>query len=308
MLYGSPAYLGVFAGAGATGDALALAYLQARKWDADGDGGGTPQEGHWYHNSTDGNPRYYVGAAWAVPFATAAEGVLAGTSLQPMAYIPVAQPTGMTTAAEAVYQFDATASSLLDRTANAHDLTVTAGAARYTADRGGIIGFLFDGQTTVLRNAADAALLITGDLTLACQVWVPSTTTQKAVIGHGISGGAEAQNWAYGVNFGDGTRAGTVYWYQEYGVSTANAALISGGVLGGPALVHIVRSGTTSLTMYVNGVAVGTGTLTNNPPTGGGDGRLTFGAGICTIYSAKITAAAFSAAQVLEEAQNCNMA
>jgi len=65
LLYGSLAYLGEYAGAGAVGDALALAFLQARKWDSLGTGLGTAQEGHWYVNLTDHQPRHWLNGAWA---------------------------------------------------------------------------------------------------------------------------------------------------------------------------------------------------------------------------------------------------
>lgn len=77
LLHGSPNYLGEFSGAGATGDAAALAYLQANKWDSSGDGLGNPQEGHWYTNTTDARPRHYLGAAWVAGLVTGDGGGLA---------------------------------------------------------------------------------------------------------------------------------------------------------------------------------------------------------------------------------------
>jgi hypothetical protein len=46
-------------------DATALAYLQARQWDTNGDGTGNPQEGTTYWDSDDDKGRVWTGAAWA---------------------------------------------------------------------------------------------------------------------------------------------------------------------------------------------------------------------------------------------------
>lgn len=64
MLHGSPTYLGEFVGHGGIGDDAALAFLRARKWDTHGDGTGGPQEGHWYSNTTDEMPRYFLSGMW----------------------------------------------------------------------------------------------------------------------------------------------------------------------------------------------------------------------------------------------------
>jgi hypothetical protein len=51
-------------------DANCLMFIQANKWDSDGDGSGTPQEGMTYYNSTSKSIKTWNGTAWTEPEST----------------------------------------------------------------------------------------------------------------------------------------------------------------------------------------------------------------------------------------------
>jgi len=57
-------YMGEYAGSGATGDALALAFIQANDWDSNKDGTGTAEIGMVYFNTTDDELRVYTSSGW----------------------------------------------------------------------------------------------------------------------------------------------------------------------------------------------------------------------------------------------------
>jgi len=113
-----PAY-GNFVGEFAT-DALALATIQARAWDDNGDGTGDPREGMVYYDTTTKQQKTYLNAAWV---AEGNEGSIANVSLiqsgQPA-------PNDTITVGADVYEFDGVGANINVAIGGSAELTLDA--------------------------------------------------------------------------------------------------------------------------------------------------------------------------------------
>ena len=229
-------------------------------------------------------------------------------------YLDLVKPTGVTASIEALWQFDGSGSDLLDRTANAHDLTLV-GADMHTVI-GGLKMRLFDGSTTYLNRAIDAGLQLLGALTMEALV-IPSANINDSghsngvIIGHADPALNETStaNLLYLLSVKASTATiGQLSYDSENGAGVnsglnAKAGLTTGQV----AYVACTRSGSGSINVYVNGQLLDTGATTL--PDGGATGRFTIGAlGVSDVLAffagaigaVRLTAEEFTASQIAE--------
>lgn len=222
-------------------------------------------------------------------------------------YLPVAQPSGMATAAQLTYQFDGSASQLNDRTGNGHNLTLAAGA-QFNSSSAGMVGLGFV-DTTRYESPYAAALAITGAITIEAVFMLSHTSgNQDTLIAFRGTAASEAQAdnalWDFKTT---AAPAQPLYVSENGGGSdsnfTFNAIVPVGQIVHGV----ITRDGSGNVVYYENGESKGGGATTT--PDGGTNAILVVGAeqaaqpmgGI--IFSLKVTPAQFSAAQVLESYQ-----
>ncbi len=201
---------------------------------------------------------------------------------------------------------------LTDSSGNGFTLTVEAGTERYAQLPGGIQGFFFDAATNLVRSAAEATLLILGDMTIECLCeWIDSppptapnfnTVIVSHVGTHGSS--TEANNAVY--RLGAAPTPGLRYFAE----SGAGSSILHDSVDGvAQSLQHLamVRS-SDEITFYVNGGAIAATSSGLATPTGGGSGRFRLGAseGLnvpvkAVISSVKLIASALTAQQIADE-------
>jgi hypothetical protein len=203
---------------------------------------------------------------------------------------------------------------LTDSSGNGYTLSLAAGTEQYVPISDTVQGHLFNGATYLRYNTAEAALQLTGDMTIELLVeWLvdrPGIGVNTGAIGpalvcHGGNGETLATNNLYtlGPRPGGGLR-----WLSESG-SGSNAIYDLTGTMPAHVLHHLaaVRSSNV-VTFYWNGAPIGTsGTLTT--PAGGTSGRLCLGnifdgateEPTCTMASVKIIGSALTASQVQAE-------
>lgn len=220
-------------------------------------------------------------------------------------YLSATQPTGMATAAQALYKFDGTGSALTDRTGNGHTLTLGAGATFYQS-RNGLVGLGCSGSE-YYTAAASGSLQPTGAIT-AEFICAASTIGQMALYSIDASGGTSASNCLASLYTASSTNK-FIHWTETSSgtdhIVTFNSMMPVGEI------VHVTETRTsagTSASIWINGLLVDTQTVTQ--PTGGSSSFLTIAdltsgtsGWIGEIYSAKFTLAEFNAAQVLESYQ-----
>jgi hypothetical protein len=241
---------------------------------------------------------------------TQTSSLVAGSS-----YLTTTPPTGMATQPAAVYQFDGTGNALKDRTANANDLSVNAGTARYTT-HAGAVGFLFDGSTRLRSGSPRATLQITAELTLEV-VLVPLDLNVSigTIIGHGGNSELQAMNWLYLLDHVNTSAFGNysatqLRAFHESGAGTNRTQTFVNGAIAKSQRTYLTltrASDGVTHKLYKDGIYLETQTLAA-APDGGGTGWLWLGgtddgAGgqwTAIFHSARVTAAEFSAAQVAE--------
>jgi hypothetical protein len=215
----------------------------------------------------------------------------------------------------ALYNFDGV---ITDSSGNARDLTLEAGTSRFSRILG-LRGFYFDGSTRLFRNAADAGLRITGDMTLEMvMTWdvdPPGTGVNADVypVSHGGDSALDdtPNNFLYSV-YG---RTPSVTEGLRYFAEGAAGVNIIHDIDDPPAAVGayhhlaLVRS-SDDVTFYCDGIILGVASVGLAAPTDGVDGRLRVGGlgdgtpgrhwtGI--IASLKIIGSALTAGQVETE-------
>lgn len=224
-------------------------------------------------------------------------------------YIGLTQPTGMATAAEALYQFDKTASSLNDRTTNGHNLS-TSGSLFYSYINDMFCAAFNGSSSNYLSAVYSAALNILGAITIEMQVMLTGykgdESGEQSLIAHVNTGSppdTEIYNQSYQITILNGLK--NFRTFHEYG-SGNNVAWSSDTICptGIPLYMTYTRSSNgLDANLYINGELMDSETY-SNAPTGSTSNQLVIGrATIGAIFSVKITAAEFSAAQV-EEAYN----
>jgi hypothetical protein len=203
---------------------------------------------------------------------------------------------------------------LTDNSGNGFDLTLS-GTAKYAIIPGfNLTGFMFNGSSYLYRPTNDAALTITGELTIETIIYMPltnaPTTSNLSIISFGSSGDAEANNYLYKLTGSNGTKM-TIFSELDAGIDnyaeTAN-------VFTSQVPLHLVitrnLSGDT-IKLYLNGVL--TNTLTGLiKPTGGTSSFLYIGADSSgyylsngtVIFSVKILNKELTQAQILSEYNN----
>lgn len=228
---------------------------------------------------------------------------ISGLHLGKDSYLTTTQPVGVSAAPFILYQFDGSASSLTDRSANTNDLTLSSGSEIYSHD--GIRGGIKLSGSQALTAAGDASYRITGALTLELLISLYDANALQTAIICFASGETEATNSLYHLQF-QTTMACDVMW--EFGAGS-NVVVSGEDNVFSPhnkTLLTVTRSSDGSTCKsYLNGALVQTDTgLT--APTGGTSGALAVGAinssteqckGI--FYCVRGTGEEFTAAQVL---------
>lgn len=201
LLYGSLAYLGEYAGTGAIGDALALTFLQARKWDSLGTGLGTAQEGHWYVNTTDHRQRRYLDGAWRA-------GVISTDVMTPIAHThPVADLSDAGTKGREVAQ---AADSITVRDAIKvrldYESTTDPGVTNDEADTAAIGTEFSIGDTWQRTNVSPVRWYKADSVAVGAAVWTQFNPATFATAAQGLlaasalqAGEAEAEVAAAGI-------------------------------------------------------------------------------------------------------------
>jgi hypothetical protein len=155
-------------------------------------------------------------------------------------------------------------------------LTVDAGTELYCP--AAVLGeeaFWFDGATR-LQQAHDANLLLQGELTVAFLIQMGRIETAlRTIVQFGTAGETEATNVQYRVHVEAGNE---LAFYQENGAGVDDTAIFDRALkVGEIAHVCVTRdSAGTGVSLYVNGIARDTATM-SNAPTGGGSGVLSIG-------------------------------
>lgn len=203
---------------------------------------------------------------------------------------------------------------LTDSSGNGYTLSVGAGTEQYVPISETVQGHLFNGSTYLRRATAEAALRLTGDMTIELLVmWlidppgvgVNTSASGPALVSHGDNGETPATNNLYtlGPRPGGGLR-----WLSESGSGT-NAIYDLTGSMPAHVLHHLAAVRDSNVvTFYWNGSPIGTsGSLT--APTSGTDGRFCLGnifnggseEPTCIMSSVKVIGSALTASQVQAE-------
>jgi len=225
-------------------------------------------------------------------------------------YLDTTQPTDMTTDPTCIYQFDGTANSLTDRGSNGLDLASTAGTFYITMQ--GLVGHFFD-TTMEFRHDSDALFQITGALTIEIQLynfnWDDGRITCYC---YGNDDSSSAYNYLYRIDVVNTT--GQLQYFAERNTGVDITA-ISGALL--PhyriLLLTMTRSSAGIISWYIDGQLLDV-VDSGYSPTGGTSVLSKFTIGneyraadhspvtpwYGIIFSYRMTADEFSAAQVLE--------
>lgn len=193
---------------------------------------------------------------------------------------------------------------LTDSSGNGRTLTVESGTSRFTEIFPGVQGAFLDGSTTLIFNTADAALRLTGDMTIECLLQLSEYTTDRYVVSHGAAGETSADNVQYSINVLD--NAGEFGYYQESG-SGVDAG-VQMATLRPPInqLCHLAVTRISQVVrVYLDGVLKAT-SATLTVPDGGSNGRFRIGsadnfAPICALASVKLIGSGLTTDQVKAE-------
>lgn len=221
---------------------------------------------------------------------------------------PYARVRPHTTRHEPVGLWDFGAGTLADSGVNDFDLTVETGTERYAYLAPNLLGFQFDGSTSLWYDVSESKLQLTGDMTFECLWVMHAVVNSAALVSHEASGETEATNCLY--LFGTQTFP-ALQWFSESG-GGVNASFVSG--YGHPTiglLTHYaVTRSSNVVQIYVNGRIYGAASSALVTPTGGTDGRLRIGSSLLVrangiMGSAKLIGTALTAAQIRAEYNHC---
>jgi hypothetical protein len=170
----------------------------------------------------------------------------------------------------ALWNFD---QSLVDSSGNGLDLSVINGQESYS-NVNGVQGFKFTGDDT-LGHAANAALEITGDVTIEILFSSDDLTSERELISYADQTlDTEVTNFLYGVR----VRAGGGLRYDaEFGAgSNVTYTIEDGPSLGNLNHITLVRE-SADVTFYLNGYKIGASSSGLTAPTGGTSAKLNIG-------------------------------
>lgn len=197
--------------------------------------------------------------------------------------------------------------NLLDSSGNGFTLSVEAGTERYSDTVPGVRGFYFDGATTLLRNAAEAALFILGDVTveIVCTSYRTSLAASFSdIVGHAATGETQAANYAYAMELaGTSVQVGHEHGSGVDDFYNPGFALLCGSPN------HVAFTRTSNVyQVYLNGDPVGPPSSAFTPPNGGTSGRLRLGSFAAVVFpwigvlsSVKILDKSLSASSLKDE-------
>ncbi len=218
-------------------------------------------------------------------------------------------PLDTTHGPEVLYLFDG---NLTDSSGNGLNLALTTGTERYSV-HGGLKGLQCDDSAGYNRPSNDAALTITGELTIEAVLQYPDTpglVLQNQVwINFGGASETEADNVLYNVSAVSGQAQ--IQLFHENGAGVNNALICIDPPPSGDPFHFCLTRASDGITyrIYYDGVLMRTLTA-SNAPTGGTSGLLYVGWGggggqksEIWISSLKIISSELSAAQVLAEAE-----
>lgn len=186
-------------------------------------------------------------------------------------------------------------------------LSVETGTSTFCDVLPGLRGFFFDGSTQLFRNASQAALQITGDLTIELIATRALVETDKTIISHDGLTESSADNYLYDLYL-DSTYQ--LQYFAEQGSGTNITFGSTGFTVQIGSVIHygLVRLNS-QVTFYVNGKQLGPSSTGLAAPTGGTSGKLRIGADSAVsptrmtgaISSVKLLNKALTAAQVAED-------
>lgn len=226
-------------------------------------------------------------------------------------YIPTSPPTGMSTNPQAVWQFDGGANGLSDRTTNGHDLTKFAIANSHTFYQSvyGYVGLGFQGAEIYSAANNSGLVGLTGALTMEAVVstdgYYPAAS---CIITTGTEASeTEANNIVYRMQCA-GSHGRLNYMHESGGGTDRYVYLYVTPIPGVPNYLTITRAGASgAVKLYHNGVLVNSGSV-GTAVSGGSTGTFSLGGQLTAtneffygvMHSIRLTAAEYSAAQVLE--------
>lgn len=216
-------------------------------------------------------------------------------------------PTGAA-APEAVWAFDGSGTELNDLTANGHNLTVAGGTSRHTAAEG-LVG-LSSNNSFVLSAASPAGLRTLGAITAEFLVQLIPGSLSVLLFASTSGSGAPADNTNYEFEVLADHRLQAQHEYGNPTPSTETTTFDATPILGPVHYLVFTRS-SDGLThkAYVDGQLIDTQVSSNAPTDGGSVSVYLLGNTVPTNYftgamfSARVTKAEWTAAQVLEAYQ-----
>lgn len=191
------------------------------------------------------------------------------------------QEPATTADTQALYKFDG---ALTDSSGNGLTLSVS-GTERYgwIPNGGGRRGFVFDGATDLQRATNDAALTITGDMTIDMGIVLGHHRDDRYLNFVGFRGGAETEAandlfvwYAAPVSGNKGTHTSAYFAETGSGTDISHNATDVEIDLGVPMHLAMVRS-SNNVQFYLNGQAWGAASTGLSAPSGGGDSVLIVG-------------------------------
>jgi hypothetical protein len=219
-------------------------------------------------------------------------------------YLDMNMPTGTTTTPKVLYQLDGTGDALTDRSGSGNTLTATGNVIYQPLH--GKLGYQCDGAATYLSAVTDASYRITGAITVEVVAYsfVPASGT-KYILACGNSGVLATSNYLYSIRLISPVTG--ITWYSENGVKTGDTVTFTGALPPG-VIQHIAvtrDSAATDLNLYQDGVFIDN--ATGIAPVNGSIDILRLGRALSgtnyfqgIIFSVRISAEEFTAAQVLE--------